>query len=125
MAGSGRTDADEILAAHLAAGARHMDAAKAADVSERTLRRRLADPEFVAEVARLRAEMVGRAAGRLADSMAEASDVLKTLLADADANIRHRSATKVIELGMKVAELTELQKRVEQLETLLSGKGRP
>jgi hypothetical protein len=125
VAGDGRKPADEVLASLLAAGVKHCDAALRSGVSERTVQRRLQDPEFVAMVQRLRSEMVSQAAGRLADTLAEASDVLRGLLADPDPHVKHKSAVKVIELGLKVAELTELQKRVEQLEAMLSDKRQP
>jgi AcrR family transcriptional regulator len=116
VAGSGREPADEALAVALAAGRTVADAATAAGVSESTAYRRLRDPEFRARVTELRDEMVSRAAGRLADSMTEAADVLRALLADADPHLRHKAAVKLIELGVKVTELADLERRVEDLE---------
>jgi hypothetical protein len=55
--------------------------------------------------------------------MSAAADVLKELLGHADANVRHRSAAKLIDLGLKITELVDLQHRVEQLERRLSAMG--
>ncbi len=116
MAHAGRRNADESLAAELAAGKTVRDAATAAGVAERTAFRRLEDPAFKARVAELRSEMVRTAAGRLVDGMTEAATVLRAGLTDVDANVRHKSAVKLIELGVKLTELAELQRRVEDLE---------
>src|SRR5262245_37323027 len=116
MAGSGRAGAGERLTAELAAAKPVRDAAAAAVVAERTAFRRLADPAFKARVAGLRGEVVAAAAGRLVDGMAEAAGVLRSLLASADEHVRHRAAVKLIELGVKVTELAELERRVEELE---------
>jgi hypothetical protein len=116
MARGGRAGADERLAAELAAGKTVREAATSAGVSERTAFRRLVDAAFKARVAELRSEMVRTAAGRLVDGMTEAAGVLRAGLTDPDANIRHKSAVKLIELGVKVTELAELERRVEELE---------
>lgn len=125
MADGGRRNADELLAAALAAGRTVRDAAGAAGVSERTAYRRLSDPVFTQHVAALRDEMVRAAAGRLADGMAAAADILRALLADADPHIRHKAAVKLIELGVKVAELADIQRRVEDLERRAAEGDRP
>jgi hypothetical protein len=116
VAHRGRRNADELLAAELAAGKTVRDAATTAGVAERTAFRRLADPDFTQRVATLRDDMVRTAAGRLADGMAAAADVLRALLADADPHVRHKAAVKLLELGVKVVELADLQRRVEDLE---------
>jgi hypothetical protein len=79
MAGSGRRNADETLALALASGQTLRDAATG--IGERTTARRRADPAFRRRVDELRADLVARALGRLADGMAEAADVLRALLA--------------------------------------------
>ena len=118
MAHRGRLPADERLAVELASGKTVRDAASVAGVAERTAHRRLNDPEFRARVTSLRDEMVSRAAGRLADGMAAAADVLREQLAGTDEGIRHKAAVKLIELGLKVTELAELESRVSELEAL-------
>jgi hypothetical protein len=116
VAHGGRRNADETLVAELAAGKTVREASATAGVAERTAFRRLEDSAFKARVAELRSEMVRTAAGRLVDGMTEAAGVLRAGLTDTDANVRHRSAVKLIELGVKVTELAELQRRVDELE---------
>lgn len=116
MAHRGRNSADERLAAELAAGRSVKDAAAAAGVSERTAFRRLADPVFKTRVTDLRGEMVATAAGRLADGMTGAADVLRALLGSADEHVRHKAAVKLLELGSKVVDLAELADRLAELE---------
>ena len=68
----------------------------------------------------LRAEMVTGAAGKLVDGMAEAADVLRELLSNKDAHIRHKGVTKLIELALIVAEVAELKRRLEEVESRLN-----
>jgi hypothetical protein len=90
VAHRGRRNADELLATALAAGKTVHDAAAAAGVAGRTAVRRLADADLTRHVAALRDDMIRAAAGRLADGMAAAADLLRALLADADPHVRHR-----------------------------------
>ena len=114
--GSSRSD---VLAAELAAGRTVREAAAAADVSERTAYRRLADPAFEARVRDLRAAMVGEALGRLSANMGKAADMLVGLLDAADPGVRQRAAAKLIELGLRVREQLDLEGRLRNLERAL------
>jgi hypothetical protein len=67
MAENGRRKRDDALA--LAAGQTLRNAAAAASIGERTATCGWADPLFRQRVAQLRADMVGRALGKLADGM--------------------------------------------------------
>lgn len=116
MAHGGRSGADELLAAELAAGKTVREAATAAGVSERTAHRRLESATFRARVAELHSALVRTAAGRLVAGMSEAADVLRAGLTHDDPHVRHKSATKLIELGVKVTELAELERRIAELE---------
>ncbi len=118
MAHRGRVSADDALAAGLAAGKAVKVAAAAAGVGERTAFRRLTDAAFKARVSALRGDMVATAAGRLADGMAEAADVMRALLADPDPHIRHKAAAKLIELSVRVRDQVELEDRLARLEAL-------
>ena len=115
MAHRGRRNADELLAAELAAGKTVRDAAAAAGVSERTAYRRLEDEAFLYRVAALRAAMIDTAAGRLADGMAAAADVLRALLAADDDRVRLAAASKLIDSGLKVRELVDLEEELAAL----------
>jgi hypothetical protein len=54
--------------------------------------------------------------------MTEAADVLRAGLTHQNANVRFRYAAKVLELGVKACELTELVERVQQLERRLASQ---
>ncbi len=116
MAGRGRHSADDALATELAAGKSVRNAATTAGVAERTAHRRLTDPAFRARVSELRGGMVAAAAGRLADGMAAAADVLRALLADEDPHVRHKAAVKVLELAASLRVQVELEDRMAELE---------
>jgi HEAT repeat protein len=118
VAHRGRSTADEALAAALAAGKAVKDAATAAGVAERTAFRRLTDPKFKSRVSAIRGEMVANAAGRLADGMSEAAEVLRALLSDPDPHVRHKAAAKLIELSVRVRDQVELEDRLARLEAL-------
>jgi len=117
----GRSNADDALAAALAAGKSHRDAAAAAGVSEKTVYRRIKDSAFRARVAELRAGMTAAALGRLTDGMTAASDALNRLVAHRNPDVRHKAAVKVIELGIKLREQAELEERLARVEQLLAG----
>ena len=121
MPGGNRSANRDLAAVALAAGKTAAEAATAAGVSARTVVGWRAAPEFAARVAELRAAMVSAAAGRLADGMAAAADVMRALLGSADEGVRHRAAAKLLEVGLKATELVELQRRVEELERRTAG----
>jgi hypothetical protein len=126
VAGSGRKNADEALALGLATGLTTADAALAAGVGERTARRRLADAVFRRRVAELRGEMVGRALGKVADGMAEAGDVLRTLLAaNVPPAVRLGACRTILALGVRLREVVELEARLAALEAFMTAKGAP
>lgn len=125
MAGRGRHSADDALAAELAAGKTVRDAATAAGVAERTAFRRLTDTKFKARVSELRGGMIATAAGRLADGMASAADVLLALLADSDPSVRHRAAVKVLELGIQVRLASDVADEMAELRELLASGAAP
>src|SRR5262245_50392798 len=107
----------------LAAGATVCQAAERAGLSVRTAYRRLAEASFRQRVAELRAEMVERAVGKMADGMAEAADTLRQLLrADAE-SVRLGAARSMLELGNKLRESVELEQRLVELERRLPRKG--
>ncbi len=120
MAARGRHSADDALAAELAAGKTVRDAATAAGVAERTAHRRLTDPAFKARVSEVRGGMVTTAAGRLADGMAAAADVLRALLTDADPHVRHKASVKLIELSVRVRDQVEIEDRLARLEATMA-----
>jgi hypothetical protein len=116
MAEKGRRKGDDALLTALASGQTVRDAARSAGIGERTAFRRVADPDFRRRVAELRAEMIGRALGQLADGMTEAAGTLRKLLAADGESVRLGAARSILELGNKLREAVELERRMADLE---------
>jgi hypothetical protein len=87
----------EALAVLLAAGKTVAEAAAAAGVSERTTYRRLADPAFRTRVVGLRAEMVERAVGSLAEAAGEAVAALRLNLTCGSPGVEVRAAAAILD----------------------------
>jgi hypothetical protein len=67
--------------------------------------------------------MIGRALGRMADGMAEAGDVLRTLLGpDVPPGVRLGACRAILELGVKLRDSVELESRLAALEARTNGK---
>lgn len=122
VARSGRRSADGVLVLALSCGATIESAARQANVSERTVNRRLQDPEFQARIQAAKQEMVERTANMLS---AAALESVKTLLdlqnKGQPPNVRHSAARTIIEFGVKLRENAELWSRIAALEAQLSG----
>ena len=82
----------------------------------------MADPAFRRRVVELRADMVARSLGRLADGMADAADTLRALLRAEGESVRLGAARALLELGTKLRESVELEERLAALEAALSGE---
>jgi hypothetical protein len=122
VAHAGRENADDVAAAALAAGKTVQQAAELAGVSARTIHRRLKDdPGFRRQVHELRAQMLGQAAGRVADGMAEAADCLRELLKAKAESVRLSAARSLLELGVRLRDSVELGERIAALESALKG----
>lgn len=124
MAGGSRRNADEHLAARLAAGARVADAARQAGVSERTAYKRRADPVFRQRVQELRSAMIAAAVGKLADGMDEAAAKIRELVQSKDEKVALAAATKLLELGLKGSDAVNVDERLTDLEKL-TAEGAP
>lgn len=121
MAGKGRQQADEALALALACGATVEGAARKAGVGERTVYRRLADPQFQQRLRALRGDMVRRAADLLTAASAEAVRTLLALQEPATpAQVRLSAAKAILELGLQLRETGELTERITALEEALT-----
>ena len=116
MTHTGRRKADDVLAAAVAACQTLRDASKVARVGERTAARRWAEPDFQRKVVALRAAMVERALGRLSDAMCEAAEQLRELLGARSEAVRLGAARSPLELGVKLRESVELERRLSELE---------
>src|SRR5262245_4753816 len=119
MAGSGRRNADDAFLLALASGKTIKDAAQECGISERTAFRRVAEPNFRRRLNQLRADMVARAVGRLADSMTEAADKLRGLLGARSETVQLGAARSLLELGVRLKESVELEERLAAVEEQL------
>jgi hypothetical protein len=107
----------ETLVLALACGATVEAAARQANVSDRTVYRRLKSPKFRAQVREARSEMVKRAAGMLTAAAGESVRTLLSLQKESVAPaVRLGAARAVLELGIKVREMVELEARIGALE---------
>ena len=112
-----RKRGEEPLVLALACGASVEAAARQCKVSDRTVYRRLQDPGFRAQVQAARGEMVTRSAGLLTAAAGEAVRTLLSLQKDATPPaVRLGAARAVLELGIKVRELADLETRIAALE---------
>ena len=117
MAEIGRRKGDDALLLALAAGKTVREAARAAGVGERSATRRLADPAFRRRVAELRADMVSRALGKMADGMSDAAETLRKLLKAKGESVRLGACRAMLEIGVKLREAVELENRLAALES--------
>jgi len=118
VAGAGKKKKiDAALVAALAWGATIESAAQKANVSERTVYRRLTDPAFQERLTNLRSETLQRAAAILTAASLEA---VKTLVAlqnpSVPAAVRLGAARSILEFGAKLRESAELERRIAALE---------
>ncbi|HEV3446447.1 MAG TPA: hypothetical protein VG099_17520 [Gemmataceae bacterium] len=120
MSHQGRHGADEALLLALACGATKENAALKAGVSERTVYRRLQDPDFRQRLQELRKDMVQRAANVLTASAMEAVKTLLSLQQGTVTNsVRLGAARAILEQGMRLRELADLEERLAALEQRL------
>lgn len=86
-------------------------------MTARTVYRRLEDPAFRRRVQKLRCEIVQRTAGALTAAATEAVKTLLELLkVTSPAAVRLGAARSVLEIGLKVREVAELEERMTALE---------
>ncbi len=108
---------DEIAIIALACGSTIAAAAHQSGHSERTLRRRLSNVDFVARVEHARAEIVARVAGRLTEAAEDAVATLRDLLeARHAAGVRLRAASVILTQAARYREQEDLEVRITDLE---------
>ena len=122
MAQERKSRYDEALIMALACGGTVQSAAKKVDLGEATVYRRLKDKAFVHRLRKTKSDLVNRTAGMLT---AAASEAVKTLLAlqkdTTPAGVRLGAARAILEIGMKLREVGDLQDRITALEEQLNG----
>jgi hypothetical protein len=120
MSRNGRRNADDQLLMALACGVTLENAARQAGISPRTAYRRLAEPSFRQRLQALRGDMVSRTAGTLTAAASEAVRTLLELLKNPTSSaVRLGAARAVLEIGMKLRELADLEQRLAELEQRL------
>jgi hypothetical protein len=115
-----RRKGEDALLLALACGATVEAAARQSGLTERTVYRRLKEPEFRTRLQDIRTDMVRRAAGMLTAAAATAVNTLLSLQKESvTPSVRLGAARAVLELGIKVRELAELQLRMDELEAMV------
>ncbi len=111
-----RRSADDMIVGGLAAGLSQPAAARHAGVSERTVRRRLEDPEFAASVDKARVAFVERTAGQLLGAAEQAVAALRDLVDSAPPAVRVRAALGLLAAAATWRENGETERRLTALE---------
>ena len=107
---------DELKITALVQGRTHAEAAREARVSERTVRRRLQDPDIAARIQHGRDELTSAAAAKMAELYPRAIQTLGELLDDKAKEIRLRAAQSVLKIGPDFRARTEIEDRLRALE---------
>jgi hypothetical protein len=116
VSGGVRKSANSVLVTALAAGAKIADAATRAGVSERTVFRRLQDPDFQAQVQAARAAMVSEAVGILSRSSADAALKMAQLLEAEREPVQLGAARSILDLMLKLRAEEDIEARLAALE---------
>lgn len=126
VARSRRSTKDDIIAATLASGQSQAHAARTAGVSERTVQRRMADPEFRARVDDARGDVLGRCLDVLGAGALEAAIVLRQITMDGNepSTVRVSASRALLGSVLQWRDQIELSARIDQLEqAAASGRG--
>ena len=102
----------------LASGSTIVEAAKHAGISERTVRRRLGDPDYRMEISHLRSKLLDAAVGKLVAATTEAAATMQALLEADSEHVRLGAAKGILEFGLSLQEALETQTRITTLEEL-------
>jgi hypothetical protein len=107
----------------LATGHTYAEVGVLAHVSARTVRRRMTDPVFAADVSSRRAEHTAALTGQLVTAGQGAVTVLLGCLgADSEA-VRLRAAQLILSLGTQMRHAGELEDRLAAVESRTAGRG--
>lgn len=109
-------EAHEVLIAALLAQPSHEAAAKAVGISTATLRRRLADPVFVAQFRAVRTQLIQVVVGRLQSIALKAVEALERNLSCGKSSDEVKAATAVLTQAHRAAELLDVLARIDVLE---------
>ena len=94
------------------------DAARVAGVAEKTLRRWMREPRFIAQYLRARREGVNQAIARMQQATGAAGTVALKLMTDPNvpAAVRLRAAEFVFDRAIRGVELDDIEARLAELE---------
>jgi len=121
LPGGRRVGADAALLAAFVSGAHIAAAAERAGISERTARRRLADPRFQRDLAQARSDLVVASVNALSAAAAAAVAAMVDLLVPATpSSVRLGAARAILELGLRLREGDDLLARLDALERAVS-----
>lgn len=110
----------KALAALLASKSR-VDAARVCGLSTKTLQGYEKQPEFAEALERGRRELLADAAHRMAAGYTQTVDTLQEIVENPDTPDASRvaAARVLLDYGLKLAELTDINKRLDRLEGML------
>lgn len=115
---------NKALIPALARGETIARAAGAAGLSERTVYRRMTEPEFRRQVQEIRSLLLDEATGKLLGAAGEAIDTLRALLDSEADSVRLGAARAVLSHLLKLKELSEFEGRLDAIEAALDNTGR-
>lgn len=116
---AGRDPDDERLIGLLAAGLSQVRAADEANISSRTVRRRLQDPGFKALVDQRKRQLHEKSWIRMIGLRDKAADVFDAALGSDDERVRLQAARSIYDLGTRIRreqEGEDLRDRIDELE---------
>ena len=99
------------------------EAAQATGLSERTIKRRLADPAFVRELQVARQRAVSRAVNVLVEGTTTAAVTLRWLASHAtQEHVRLAAARSILEYAFRGVEAVDMAERITQLEAAVASR---
>jgi len=116
MPGGRRHRADAALALSLAAGKKVREAAAEAGVAERTVYRRLGQPEFRQQITELRGRMIDSVVGQLSDAAITAFQKLCSLMDAASEPVQLNAAKAILDQTIRMREFSEFDSRLMEME---------
>jgi hypothetical protein len=120
----GRKNADGVLLMALGCGATQDAAAQKAGISKTTVKRRMQEPEFRAQLQEFCSDMVKRFARTLTAASGEAIKTLLALLQPTNSPATRLGAARtILELGIKLREGADLEERLIALEQQMAANG--
>ena len=122
MPGGSKSRADAVLAIYLSAGKSIREAAALAGVAERTVYRRLVQPEFRGKLAVLRGQMIDRLASRISGAGDEVFQKLHSLMEAESEPVRLGAVKTMLDQMIRLREAVEFESRLCQVEQLCDRK---